>query len=52
MQKVKIKKISASGTSYYINCPKCNKFIVLGSELITGHGICNKCYTRFLIDIK
>jgi len=51
LQKVKAEKISTAGTSYCVRCPNCNKLIILSNELNTGQGICNKCYTVFLIDI-
>ena len=51
MQKVKVEKISAAGSSYCVRCPECNKLIILGTELNTGQGICNKCYTRFNVEL-
>jgi len=50
-QKVKVEKISSAGSFYCVRCPECNNLIVLGNELNTGYVVCNKCYTKFNVDI-
>ena len=49
---VKITKTSACGSSYSVDCPKCGKIKILGSELNTMSAVCDKCYTAFKLENK
>ena len=48
VEPAQIKPIQHSGTSYYVHCPYCDHFIILGgTEFRSMSAICNKCHKSF-----